>query len=117
MARAGYVPDRGDFVWLNLDPRTGHEQAGHRPVLVLSPASFNRRSGLCIVCPATSRPKGYAFEVPHPDADDPNTVILSEHVRCVDWRTRGVRLIHRVPMEVLEEVVAKLDALIINPEA
>jgi mRNA interferase MazF len=115
MARAKYVPDRGDFVWLNLNPRTGHEQSGYRPALVLTPTTFNGKSGLCVVCPATSKPKGYPFEVPHPGADDPNTVILSEHVRCVDWRARGARFLHRVPQDVLDEVVARLDALIINP--
>src|SRR5437588_3352827 len=114
MARSNYVPARGDFVWLNFDPRTGHEQSGLRPALVLSPVEFNRRTGLCVVCPATSRPKGYPFEVPNPDAPDPNTVILTEQVRCVDWRTRGVRFIHRVADHVLQETVARLDALIIN---
>lgn len=116
MARASYVPQRGDFVWLDLNPRIGHEQAGHRPALVLSPMVFNRKSGLCVVCPATSRPKGYPFEVPYPEADDPHTVILAEHVRCVDWRARRIRFSHQATPKVLNEVVAKLDALIINPD-
>lgn len=115
MARTGYVPERGDFVWLNLHPRTGHEQSGFRPALVLSPASFNRKSGLCVICPATSKPKGYPFEVPFPGAEDPNTVILSEHVRCIDWRARKVRFLKQVPRLVLDEVVALVEALIINP--
>lgn len=100
MARAGYVPERGDFVWLNLDPRTGHEQAGHRPALVLSPQAFNRKSGLCVICPATSRPKGYPFEVPFPGANDPKTVVLVEHIRCVDWRARKATFIQQVPEAV-----------------
>jgi mRNA interferase MazF len=116
MAKAGYVPDRGDFVWLDLDPRRGHEQAGHRPALVLSPLAFNGKSGLCVICPATSKPKGYPFEVPNPDADSPKAVILAEHMRCVDWRARRIRFIRQVAQEVLDQVVAKIDALIINPE-
>lgn len=116
MVRAGYVPDRGDFVWLDLNPPKGHEQAGRRPALVLSPRAYNRKSGLCVICPATTKAKGYDFEVPHPGADDPRTVVLADHVRCVDWRARNVRFIHHVSPEVLEEVVARLDALVINPE-
>jgi mRNA interferase MazF len=116
MARA-YVPDRGDFVWLSLDPQRGREQAGYRPVLVLTPAAHNRKAGLCVVCPATSRPKGYYFEVRNPDADDPKTVILVDQIRCVDWRERPPRFMHRVAPAVLEDVVAKLDALIIRPDA
>jgi mRNA interferase MazF len=115
MARTRYIPDRGDFVWLDLDPQTGHEQAGHRPALVLSPRAFNGMSGLCVICPATTKPKGYPFEVPNPAAPNPKTVVLSEHVRCVDWRARKVQYIDRVPDEVLLKVVDRVEALIIRP--
>ena len=64
---AGYVPDRGDAVWLHFDPQSGHEQRGRRPALVLSPASYNGKVGLAILCPVTSRAKGYPFEVARPE--------------------------------------------------
>lgn len=114
-ARAGYVPERGDFVWINLNPRSGHEQSGYRPALVLSPRLYNRRTGLCIICPATRQAKGYAFEVSALVEGNEAGVILADQVRCVDWRIRRVRRIHRAPAEVLTEVVARLEALIIDP--
>ncbi|NJO39085.1 MAG: endoribonuclease MazF [Rhizobiales bacterium] len=109
------MPDRGDLVWIQLNPRTGHEQSGHRPALVLSPASYNRKTGLCIVCPTTRQVKGYAFEVPvaAPDVDG---VILADQIRCVDWRARRAELIRQVEPEVLAEVVARLEALLVDPE-
>ncbi len=64
--KAAYVPDRGEAVWITLDPQAGHEQAGRRPALVLSPAAYNRRVGLALFCPITSQVKGYPFEVPLP---------------------------------------------------
>ena len=111
-----YIPDRGDFIWIDLSPHRGHEQAGHRPALVLSPKSYNRRTGLCILCPATRQEKGYAFEVTHHTGDADRGVILADHVRCVDWRTRRARRIGHVLPEVLNEVVARLSALIIHPD-
>jgi mRNA interferase MazF len=63
---SGYVPERGDLVWLSFDPRAGHEQAGRRPALILSPSLYNRSSSLALVVPVTSQVKGYPFEVPIP---------------------------------------------------
>ena len=116
MGKRRYIPDRGDFVWVDLSPRQGHEQSGHCPALVLSPKSYNRRTGLCVLCPATRQVKGYAFEVANPTDSERDSVILADHVRCVDWRVRNANFIHRVRSEVLEEVIAKLDALIIDPD-
>jgi mRNA interferase MazF len=82
-----YVPDRGDAVWITLSPRAGHEQAGRRPALVLSPAQYNGRVGLAIVCPITSQSKGYPFEVPIPTGLAVTGVVLSDHVRLV-WSTQ-----------------------------
>jgi len=116
MSRKSYIPDRGDFVWITLNPVTGHEQAGRRPALVLSPKSYNRKTGLCVLCPATRQQKGYAFEVEVTNSDGTVSVVLSDHLRNVDWRARKVELIHRVPGSVLSDVVARIDALIISPD-
>jgi mRNA interferase MazF len=78
-----YVPDTGDIVWLQFDPQAGHEQAGHRPALVLSPASYNGRTGLMLCCPMTTQVKGYPFEVPV--AGTRPSAVLADQVKSVDW--------------------------------
>ena len=88
MAARKYVPDRGDIVWLQFTPQAGHEQAGHRPALVLSPASYNRRSGLMLCCPITSRVKGYPFEVALGEGEDLAGVVLADQVKSLDWKAR-----------------------------
>lgn len=113
---AAYVPDRGDFVWIDLNPRQGREQSGHRPALVISPKAYNRKTSLCVICPATRQAKGYPFEVAVQTADGTTSVILADHVRSVDWRQRRVRKIEMVPDEVLDDVIGRLDALLINPD-
>ena len=115
--RASYVPERGDFIWIQLHPTRGHEQAGHRPALVLSPKSYNRKTGLCVLCPSTRNAKGYAFEVHVPMPDGSTSIVLVDHVRCVDWRARRAEFIFRVPQEMLEEAAARLEALVIAPGA
>jgi mRNA interferase MazF len=116
MKRRAYIPDRGDFVWVSLNPTTGHEQAGRRPALVVSPKIYNRRTGLCVLCPATRQQKGYAFEVQVNNPDGTLSVVLADHLRNVDWRARNIELIHRVPDPVLADVIARIDALIVNPD-
>ena len=113
---AGYVPDRGDFVWIDLNPRQGREESGHRPALVVSPKAYNRKTNLCVICPATRQVKGYPFEVSVLTADGATSVILADHVRSVDWKVRRVRKIEQVPDEVLQEVVSRLEALLITPD-
>jgi len=113
---AGYVPDRGDLVWIDLNPRQGREQSGHRPALVVSPKSYNRKTSLCVICPAIRQAKGYPFEVPVRTADGATSVILADHVRSVDWKMRRVRRIETVPDDVLDEVIARLEALLIDPD-
>ena len=83
-----YVPKRGDFVWLNFNPQAGDEQAGRRSALVLSRSSYNRSSGLAIVCPITRIAKGYPFEVPLPERGSVTGVVLADHPRSVDWQAR-----------------------------
>ena len=111
-----YVPGRGDLVWLKFNPKSGHEQAGRRPALVISPLEYNLRVGLALFCPVTSQVKGYPFEVPLPKGLEVQGAILSDQVKSLDWRVRGARWICTVPREILEESVARILALV-DPEA
>lgn len=104
-----YVPDAGDIVWLQFTPQAGHEQAGHRPALVLSPARYNR-IGLMLCCPMTTRIKGYPFEVIV--AGQPESAVLADQVKSLDWRARKAEKKGRVAGTVLDEVRAKATALI-----
>ena len=112
MRAASYVPERGDAVWLNFTLQAGREQAGHRPGLVLSPSGYNRKTGLALVCPITSRGKDYPFECSLPAGLKIQGFILSDHLRCLDWRDRRAIFITKVPKELVEEAVAKVTALI-----
>ena len=107
-----YVPDRGDIVWTDFDPQAGHEQAGTRPALVLSRATFNDSSGLAICCPITGRQKGYPFEVPLPAGLDVYGVILVDHAKSLDWRFRQVQYVASAPENIMKLVTAKLKTLI-----
>lgn len=111
MAARGYVPDAGDLVWLEFDPQTGHEQAGRRPALVISPAVYNAKAGLMVCCPLSTRIKGYPFEVKL-TADDVEGVVLSDQVKSLDWKHRRARKKGRVDASVLFEVRAKIKALL-----
>ena len=105
-----YVPEAGDIVWLQFDPQAGHEQAGHRPALVLSPASYNRIRGMMICCPMTSRVKGYPFEVVV--SQQPPGAVLSDQIKSLDWRARQASFKGKVPVAVLVEAQAKIKALL-----
>ena len=106
-----YVPDGGDVVWLEFDAQAGHEQAGHRPALVLSPAAYNAKSGLMVCCPLTTRIKGHPFEV-LTRLNNEDCAVLSDQVKSLDWRARKARRKGGVPDEVMLEVRAKLRALL-----
>jgi mRNA interferase MazF len=112
MVSGGYVPESGELVWLDFDPQAGREQAGRRPALVVSPKSYNARSGLALFCPVTSRVKGYPFEVGLPEGAAVSGVILADQVRSLDYRRRRAELAGQAPAGVLGEVRAKLRALI-----
>jgi mRNA interferase MazF len=105
-----YVPDAGDIVWLNFTPQAGHEQAGHRSALVLSPASYNDKTSLVVCCPLTTQIKNYPFEVLI--GGSPPSVILADRVNSLDWRSRNARRKGRITAEQLAEVRAKIRALI-----
>jgi mRNA interferase MazF len=104
------APDSGDIVWLNFTPHVGREQAGHRPALVLSPASYNDKTGLMIYCPLTTRIKGYPFEVAL--REDPPSVVLADQVKSIDWRARKAVRKGKASVAELSEVRAKIRALI-----
>ncbi len=106
------VPDAGDLIWLTFDPQAGHEQAGRRPALVLSPKLYNQKAGLALVCPVTSQVKGYPFEVPVPAGCGVNGVTLADHVKSVDWKARQATKIGRLPRLALNEVLARLAPLL-----
>ena len=110
MVAAGYVPEAGDIVWLQINPQAGHEQAGRRPALVLSAARYNAARGMMICCPMSSRIKGYVFEVVVSDA--PPSVVLADQLRSLDWRARGATLKDAVTPQILTEVQAKIRALL-----
>ncbi|HZZ68284.1 MAG TPA: endoribonuclease MazF [Phenylobacterium sp.] len=107
---SAYVPDSGDIVWLQFDPQAGHEQAGHRPALVLSPARYNELRGMMICCPMTSRIKGYPFEVVI--SQDPPSAVLADQVKRLDWRARKAVQRGKAPPVALAETQAKIRALI-----
>jgi mRNA interferase MazF len=105
-----YVPEAGDVVWLQFDPQAGHEQAGHRPTLVLSPMRYNAMRGMMICCPMSSRIKGYVFEVVM--SREPPSVVLADQLKSLDWRARQARFINHASPEVFTEVQAKIAALL-----
>ncbi len=112
MSAARYVPERGDLLWLTFDPQAGHEQAGRRPALVLSPAAYNRRAKLALVCPITSRAKGYPFEVALPAGLPLSGVVLADNLKSADWAARRAEFVARISADVLAEVTAKLRPLL-----
>jgi len=107
-----FVPDRGDIVKMSFDPQSGHEQAGWRPALVVSPNVYNQASSLALLCPITSRAKGYPFEVPLPRDLEVTGVVLVDQIRSLDWRARKARFVARVPATVIREVLARLEPLV-----
>ena len=112
MSRTTYVPDRGDIVWITLNPQAGHEQAGRRPAVVISPTAYNSKVGLALLCPITNQVKGYPFEVRIPQALAVTGVVLADQVKSLDWRARKVELIGKLPEATVAEVLRKLGTLL-----
>lgn len=106
-----YVPERGDAVLLDFNPQSGHEQAGRRPAIVVSPSSYNRKVGLALFCPITNQAKGYSFEVAIPKNAKVSGVVLSDQIKNLDWQARNVEFIVKLPDSVIEEVLKKLKTL------
>ena len=107
-----YIPERGDIVWVNFNPQAGHEQAGRRPALVLSPSAYNARVGLAIMCPITNQIKGYPFEVVIPSGVGVTGAVLSDQVKSLDWRSRNAELICPLPAQTTDLVLQKLNVLL-----
>ena len=112
MATPEYVPQRGEAVWIDFTPQTGHEQAGRRPAVVLSPQSYNGKTGLAILCPITSQVKGYPFEVAIATGLGVTGVILADQVKSMDWRARHATLISALPANLLDAVLERVGTLL-----
>ena len=105
-------PERGDLVWLTSNPQAGHEQAGRRPAVVLSPAAYNGRVGLALLCPITSRVKGYPFEVALPEGSPVHGAVLADQVESLDWRARRAERMGSLPGHLVAEILEKLGLLL-----
>ncbi len=110
--KQGYVPERGDLVWLTFNPQAGHEQAGHRPALVLSPKAYNQATSLALMCPITSKEKGYPFETSLPGGLKVSGVVLADQIKSLDWRARSASKADTAPSAVVDDVLAKLETLL-----
>lgn len=109
---AAYVPAAGDIIRIDLDPRTGHEQGGWRPALVLSPKIYNAKTGLAVVVPITNRARGYPFEVQLPADIKATGVVVADAIKNVDWRARNARYAATAPVEAMKAVQERLMALL-----
>ena len=107
-----YIPEQGDIIWTNFTPQAGREQEGRRPALVLTPIRYNRRVGLALICPITSRAKGYPGEVIIPEGLAVSGVILADQIKSLDWQARGAEFADRMPLSVIAEVVTVLTNLL-----
>jgi mRNA interferase MazF len=107
-----YIPDRGDAIWITLNPQSGHEQSGRRPAVVLSPRSYNGKTYLAVLCPVTSQIKGYPFEVNIPESLPIGGAILADQVKSLDWKAREAELICPLPNDTISEVLGKLQTLL-----
>ena len=112
MSPEAYIPQRGDVIWITLNPQAGHEQAGRRPAVILSPGEYNEKTNLAIMCPVTSQVKQYPFEVLIPDNLPVTGVILSDQVKNLDWRVRKSEFACKLPDETFTEVLFKLSLLL-----
>ena len=107
-----YVPERGHVVWLTFDPQAGHEQAGRRPAVVLSPSNYNDRSGLALVVPLTKQVKGYPFEVSLPSGLSLKGVALADQLKSLDWRARNAEYIAALPEAITKEIIRRASLLL-----
>lgn len=110
-----YVPQKGDFITLSFDPQSGHEQRGRRPALVISNQPFNAATGLAIVCPITNTNRNIPFHLPVPSSSTLTGFVMVEQVKSVDYTARNAKFVETAPQQLLENVIAVVDACIKSP--
>ena len=108
MVTERYVPDRGDIIWIDFNPQKGHEHAGRRPAVVLSPEAYNRKVGLALLCPITRQVKGYPFEALLPEGIPISGVVLSDQVKSLDWGMRNAAYSCRLPEQYVQDILRKI---------
>ena len=113
MVRKGYTPERGDIVWLNFNPGSGHEQQGKRPAVVISPKEYNEKTGLGLFCPITSKIKNYPFEVKIKNVKI-DGVVLADQIKSLDWKTRNIEFIAKETSEKTNEIISKISVLFLE---
>lgn len=106
------MPERGEVVWITLNPREGHEQAGRRPAVVLSPGAYNKKVGLALFCPVTSHVKGYPFEVRIPEALPVRGAVLADQIKSLDWRARKAEFLGTLPKQTMAEILERIEILL-----
>ncbi len=105
-------PQKGDYIYVDFDPQSGHEQQGRRPALVISNTAFNKRTGMAFVCPITNRDRTFPFHVPVDDAGSITGFVMVEQVKSIDYQSRNAQTVGKASDVLLEEVLALLDACI-----
>ncbi|MCL2833031.1 MAG: endoribonuclease MazF [Treponema sp.] len=111
MVKGKYIPGRGDIVWLNFNPQSGHEQSGKRPAVVISPLEYNKKTGLGLFCPITSKIKNYPFEVEISNKKIKG-VVLSDQIKSLDWESRDIEFIVKTTKEKIDEIIEKAGVLL-----
>lgn len=107
-----YVPDKGDIIWIQLNPQAGHEQEGRRPAVVLTPSKYNQKTSLAIICPIAKQKKGYPFERELPKGLKTTGVVLCDHLKNLDWRYRKAQFIEKIDISILDSVLDTIDILL-----
>ena len=107
-----YIPKKGDIIWIDFNPQSGREQAGHRPALVISPTRYNRKVRLILVCPITTKVKGYRFEIPIPEGLPISGVVLADQVKSLDFQARRAEFVCKMPDETLMKVITVITRLL-----
>jgi mRNA interferase MazF len=107
-----YIPERGDVVWIDMQPQAGHEQSGRRPAIVLSPTSYSAKVGLAVFCPITNQIKRYPFEVRIPSGFKVSGAILSDQIKSLDWKIRNTEFYDKLPEHIILEILKKIKALL-----